>query len=227
MTIAVVPVKALALAKSRLAARLADDARRALVLAMLQDVLGALAAVGSLSAIWVIGHDGDREVRRTAADLGAEWVPEPQSVGYNEAVAMAARRIGACKARAMLVVPGDIPGLSPNDVAAILTALPVAPSAAVLVPSRDGRGTNAALLAPPAAFPLRFGEPSFDAHCASASAHGVTAAVLHVPGAALDIDTPDDLERFAARASHTHTHTLLQQLATALHARAPEPATTS
>ena len=209
MIVAVVPVKALASAKSRLAPRLADDARKQLVLAMLGDVLAALTTCPALAAVWVIACDP--EVGRVATTLGAEWLPEGESVGYNEAVAWAARRIAALPGAAMLVIPGDIPGLSADEVLAIIDALPRGPRAAVLVPSGDGRGTNAALLAPASAFTLCFGEPSFERHCQLARAAGVNAAVLHLNGAALDLDTPDDLARFIERSTPTQTRTLLEQ----------------
>lgn len=221
MTVAVVPVKALAVAKSRLATRLPQEMRRRLVLTMLEDVLTALTAVPSLTGIWVVACDA--EVGRTAARFGAAWLQEPQSAGYNEAVAYAAQRLCARQAPAMLVVPGDIPGVAPHELRAILAALAPSPPAAVLVPSFDGRGTNAALLAPPLAFPLRFGEPSFEAHLASAHAHGVVATVLQLPGASLDLDTPDDLARFAERATpKTRTHAFLEQLATPAPSRADQ-----
>jgi 2-phospho-L-lactate guanylyltransferase len=212
VTFAVVPVKALARAKSRLAEHLPDEVRRRLVLAMLEDVLTALAAVTALAGICVIACDA--EVGGMAVRFGAEWLREPQSLGYNEAVAFAAAELCARGAQAMLVVPADIPGVSAHEIDAVLSALPAAPPArrAVLVPSFDGRGTNAALLAPPGAFPLRFGEPSFEGHCVSARAHGVVTAVLHLPGAALDLDTPADLERFAAHSSATKTYAVLTQL---------------
>jgi 2-phospho-L-lactate guanylyltransferase len=221
VTFAVVPVKALARAKSRLAARLSDDLRRRLVIAMLEDVLGALADVPGLGGIWVVGCDA--EVGRAAARFGAEWLTEPESVGYSEAVAYAAQALSARGARAMLVIPGDIPALAADEVSAMLAALPPSPSAAVLVPSFDGRGTNAALLAPPLAFPLRYGEPSFQAHCAAARAHGVATSVLHLSGASLDLDTPDDLQRFVTRRSATRTQALLEELPKVLDLQASVP----
>jgi 2-phospho-L-lactate guanylyltransferase (CobY/MobA/RfbA family) len=54
VTTAVVPFKDLDAAKARLSDRLARSERRALVLAMLDDVLGALSRVPELSGVLVV-----------------------------------------------------------------------------------------------------------------------------------------------------------------------------
>jgi 2-phospho-L-lactate guanylyltransferase len=61
-----------------------------------------------------------------------------------------------------------------------------------IVPDRHGRGTNALLIAPPAAIDVCFGGDSALAHQAAARAIGATLVVLGGP-LALDLDTPDDL----------------------------------
>ena len=58
-TYAIVPVKALALAKRRLAPVLPDAARRRLVLAMLEDVLAAIAGVREIERVVVVTPDAD------------------------------------------------------------------------------------------------------------------------------------------------------------------------
>ncbi len=90
-------------------------------------------------------------------------------------------------------MPGDLPCLTADEVRRILDACGGAP-AAVFVPSRSGLGTNAACLAPPDAVPLRFGEPSFADHLAAARARGIEPVVLHLLGAGLDIDRPEDVD---------------------------------
>ncbi len=65
MAVAVIPVKSLATAKSRLAGVLTPDQRRRLVLAMLRNVLSACAASERLEGACVV--TGDDEVADTAA----------------------------------------------------------------------------------------------------------------------------------------------------------------
>jgi 2-phospho-L-lactate guanylyltransferase len=206
VTVAVVPVKDLDSAKGRLSGRLAKDMRRALVLAMLDDVLGALSQVRELSGLMVVTRE--REIAAAAARFGAEWLEEPTNEGYTAAIELAARELSRRREPAMLTVPGDVPSTRPEEITAMLRALGPAPSV-VLVPSRDGRGTNAALVCPPGALPLRFGEPSFADHVARARDLGIHAEVLGLTGLALDLDTPEDLDTFLHTRSTTRTYQLL------------------
>ncbi|MGE0700973.1 MAG: hypothetical protein AB7O57_17885, partial [Hyphomicrobiaceae bacterium] len=83
--IAVVPVKALSLAKQRLGAAILPERRRALVLAMLNDVLGTLAQVPAIERVIVVSRDA--EVATTAAQHGARIVEEPPAADMNAAIA--------------------------------------------------------------------------------------------------------------------------------------------
>ncbi len=74
---------------------------------------------------------------------------------------------------------------------------------ALFVPSLSGFGTNAALLAPPDAMPLKFGEPSFGNHLEAARQRGLTPEVLELPGLGLDIDSPEDLALLLERGPDT------------------------
>jgi 2-phospho-L-lactate guanylyltransferase len=67
------------------------------------------------------------------------------------------------------------------------------------------------LCSPPDAVPLRFGPDSFFPHLRAAKAQGIQPTVMHLPGIALDIDTPADLVVFAGRPSATRTRALLAE----------------
>jgi 2-phospho-L-lactate/phosphoenolpyruvate guanylyltransferase len=69
---------------------------------------------------------------------------------------------------------------------------------ALLVPSHDRKGTNALVLAPPDVIPLRFGYDSFTFHLSQVSAQGLPLRFCENEHIALDIDEPEDLERFLA-----------------------------
>jgi 2-phospho-L-lactate guanylyltransferase len=91
-----------------------------------------------------------------------------------------------------LTLPGDVPCVTAREIATLCDTLAEVPGA-VFVPSRSGLGTNAALLTPPAAMRLTFGEPSFENHLKAARAAGLMPRVLELPGIGLDVDAPDDL----------------------------------
>ena len=115
MTIAVVPVKDLVRAKQRLAERLGPNERRTLVLLMLEDVLQALRRSPGVSGIVVVTRGG--EVAERAARFGAEVLEEPANDGYTSAVSRAARELTRRGAPAMLSIPGDVPGVVPDEIA--------------------------------------------------------------------------------------------------------------
>ena len=205
MRVAVVPAKEFTQAKQRLADALPAAARAALARAMLEDVLGALAAGAGRPDVVVTP---DAEVASVAERWGAFVVREAEGHGHTAAVA---RGVALCRewgATVLLTVPGDLPCLTADEVRRSSRLAESAP-AAVFVPSRSGVGTNAACLAPPDAVPLRFGEPSFADHLAAARARGIEPVVLRLPGAGLDIDRPEDLETLRRRGPGTRAAAVL------------------
>jgi 2-phospho-L-lactate/phosphoenolpyruvate guanylyltransferase len=196
---AVVPVKEVAAAKQRLAAVLSPSQRRALALAMLEDVFAALAATRGLAGILSVTTDGTAAA--IAQRFGVVVSPDDATSGHTAAVSGAAHRLAASGA-AMLTLPGDIPLTTSAEIAQII-ASHNSGNAFTIVPARDERGSNAILCAPADAVSLRFGEDSFFPHVAAARACGIEPAILPLPGIGLDIDTPDDLAAFLAVPSHT------------------------
>jgi len=205
---AVVPVKELDRAKERLSPLLPRRLRQALMLAMLEDVLGTLAATPGLAGLAVVTVDP--AARRLAASYGARSIEAGARDGHTGAVAAAARLLAAEGCAGMLTLPGDIPLVSPAEITTLLAAHRPAPSFTI-APSRDERGSNAIICSPPDAVPLRFGEDSFFPHLRAAEACGIRPTVLHLPGIALDVDTPEDLHAFALLPSPTRARALLAE----------------
>jgi 2-phospho-L-lactate guanylyltransferase len=108
-----------------------------------------------------------------------------------------------------LVVPADIPLIQASELDQILAYAPAEGS--VLAPAADGRGTNAAFRRPANLFPLRFGNDSFKPHFAAAQATGKPCIVLELPGIALDVDNPEDLQQLLAHPGETRTQSLVRQ----------------
>lgn len=190
---AVVPVKELAGAKSRLASMLRPELRQALMLAMLEDVLAALTLARGLAGI--VAVTVDPTARRVAKQYGARIFETGARDGHTGAVTTAAQVLVEEGCRGMLALPGDIPLVTAAEIGRLIEAHRPG-RAFTIAPSRDERGSNAILCSPPDAVPLRFGEDSFFPHLAAARACGIDATVLRLPGIALDIDTPEDLAAF-------------------------------
>jgi 2-phospho-L-lactate guanylyltransferase len=203
---AVVPVKERQRSKERLAPLLSREMRAALMLAMLEDVLAALAATPDLGGIVVVTVDS--EASQLAKGYGARLLETGARDGHTGAVTAAARLLATEGRSGMLTVPGDIPLITPAEIAELLAAHRPAPSFTI-APSRDERGSNAILCSPPDAVPLRFGEDSFLPHLRAAEARGICVTVRQLPGIALDIDTPKDLAAFATQPPPTRTRAWL------------------
>jgi FO synthase len=198
-TIAVVPVKCLEEAKQRLAPALSPAVRRQLVLTMLGDVLATLARVPEISRTLVVTRDA--EVARRAQSVGATAITEPHGADLNAAIAFGLDAAMSAGARRALIVPGDVPLATPDDIAAVLAATEGIEWAAI-APATDDAGTNALLVPLPAAFAPSFGPGSFERHRALARKAGIRLEVVRRPGLATDIDTVADLAALQARASY-------------------------
>jgi 2-phospho-L-lactate guanylyltransferase len=203
----VIPVKNLANAKQRLAPALEQEERSALATAMLQDVFEAVASWARRPQVTVV--TGDAEARSLARQCGFEILDDTEEAGESAAVERATQALEAQGATSLLVIPGDIPLVGADELEAIYAAAPE--SGAVLVPSHDGRGTNAALRKPPSLFPLRFGNDSFVPHRAAATATGLPLVVLTLPGIALDVDTPQDLAALVATPGERRSQLLARE----------------
>lgn len=187
--VAVVPLKAGPTAKSRLAASLSPAGRLEALWRTFRRVTAAAAAAPSVGHVLVVV--GDDRARVWSAGLGLETLEEPSDgIGLTDAVAAADAWLGAVPT---LVLPADLPLVEPEDLEAVVAALPQGPGV-VVAPTTDG-GTGALLRAPGGIIPPCYGPGSARAHLDAAAALGVAAVSLDLPGLALDLDRPEDLLR--------------------------------
>lgn len=205
---AVVPIKATADAKQRLGNAVAPAVRPKLALAMAEDVLAALAASPNLGGLVVVTID--EAAAALAARYGARVLTDGARDGQTGAVAAAARWLAREGKDAMLTIPGDVPLVTPEEIAKIVAAHARTPDF-VIVPAHDARGSNAILCAPPDAVPLKFGDDSFLPHLEAARQAGLEPKILGLPGLGLDIDNPADLAAFLKVPSNTRARALLQE----------------
>ena len=210
---AAVPVKEFAGAKQRLAPLLTPEQRQALAAAMLEDVLAVLA---DAPLAGVLVNTVDPLATELARRFGARVVTDNARDGHTGAVAAMARILAAEGREAMLTVPGDIPRVTASEIAAVIAARRLAPSLTI-VPAHDERGSNAVLCSPPLVMPLHFGDDSFLPHLAAAGAVGIEPTILRLPGIALDIDQPLDMQALlrAEPRMPTRAVRLLEALASA------------
>lgn len=189
---ALVPAKLGSAVKTRLGAALTPAERAALAHAMLSDVLAALRGVAALAGVAVITRDDS--VVALAGDHDAVALRETHAGGLNEGVA---EGIAGCRARGasgIVVVMGDLPLLTRGEIERVIVSLPE--RGIVLVPSFDDTGTNVLAMRPPDLLSAtQFGEGSLARHRTAAAARAIDPVICPLRGAALDIDTVDDLAR--------------------------------
>jgi len=199
-----VPIKNTASAKQRLASVLDQTARTQLAQAMLTDVLTGLHAWKDRPKVGIV--TSDPYAMKLAAEYGFEVIPDPDNPGETGAIEMATRICVERGEESTLVIPADIPLIEPWELEEIYTHAPAEGS--VLVPAGDGRGTNAAFRRPANLFPLRFGNDSFRPHHAAAQASGKPCVVLNLPGIAVDVDNPPDLQQLLSLPGDTRAQRL-------------------
>jgi 2-phospho-L-lactate guanylyltransferase len=192
-TWALVPLRGLENAKTRLGAELDPEERVALVIAMSTRTLAATRdAPGIRGTVLVTADPAAAEL---AEAFGATTLVQ-RLPGLNAALREARAVALARGATAVLILPIDLPAISAGEVGRLLAAgaahLPAGRPLVLAVPDRHGTGTNALLVAPPAAIEPAFGEGSFAAHRSAAALAGAV-FVRHEGPLTLDVDTGADL----------------------------------
>ncbi|WP_347352247.1 2-phospho-L-lactate guanylyltransferase [Intrasporangium sp.] len=173
----VVPVKDTRHGKSRLAP--AGALRTRLSRALADDTLSAVVAAVGAARTWLVTADTGLSEHWT--DVGVHVVPDPGR-GLNAAIRAGLAQLPEGPARAVLL--GDLPCLTPDDLAAALGTGGCAGE--WFVPDEEGSGTV-----------LRGGRvivPEFGAHSAAAHAgQGAARLELDLPRLRHDVDDPQSL----------------------------------
>ena len=187
-TVAVVPVKSLDQAKTRLASILSPEERAMLALDMLSHVLDALRSSPEIDAIAVISPNPGEH--RLPSDVVAI---QQERTGLNNLLEQGRQWAIERNADALLVLFADLPLLSSSDISRMVR-LGTREQTVVLAPDRHGSGTNSMLSHPVTLARFAFGPGSFDIHRAAAMRSAANLEIFQSPGTSLDIDTLDDLE---------------------------------
>jgi 2-phospho-L-lactate guanylyltransferase len=117
--------------------------------------------------------------------------------GQSDATILGIRHALASGYDRVLLVPGDTPLLSPDELDLLLARGEADGMQVVIVPDRHGSGTNALMISPPDAFRPSFGPDSLNRHLTLAQEAGLKHSVEEVPSLSYDVDTPDDLGALA------------------------------
>ena len=186
-TLAVVPVKSLQEAKSRLASVLSPEERSALTLSMLNHVLAAIRESGVISSIGIVSpNSGELSLPPDITTI------EQTRAGLNNHLEEGREWAISNGADTLMIIFADLPLLTPDDIRAIIDIGKVA-GTVVLAPDRHGGGTNIMLTHPASLSIFAFGQGSYHKHRSQTLAEGCRIKTYISEGTSLDIDTPEDL----------------------------------
>lgn len=193
MIFAILPVKSPRNAKQRLTGFLSVEQREMLARTLYRQTLAALSRAAGIDRVVVA--TSDPAIARHARESGALVFDETEQVSHSASADSACLRAMDMGATTAMLVPIDVPTVTPNDFTALAAS---ARPGLIVVPSSDGTGTNALVRTPPDCIQSRFGPGSFRAHLDQAAANGIASSVLRLPGLMFDIDTPEDVAEFLA-----------------------------
>jgi 2-phospho-L-lactate guanylyltransferase len=215
------PVKDLRNAKQRLVGILSPEERFALAHAMLADTVSAMRGVQRADKIFVVTNY--EPAMQAARENCWQVLSEVRQISESVSVDDASHRIESLGFSAVLRIPLDLPLIQSRDIDDLF-AIECSPPSIVIVPSRDGTGTNAILRTPPTLFPSHFGSGSFAKHCAEANAARAQIHHRRNPRLEMDVDDESDLRALLQHdLAGTHTGAFLHNSGIAQRLLAAQP----
>ncbi|MBQ0984483.1 2-phospho-L-lactate guanylyltransferase [Streptomyces sp. F63] len=182
-----IPLKPLAVAKSRLADAAGEELRPGLALAFAQDTVAAAAGTPGVGDVVVVTDDPLAGAE--LAELGARVVPDVPGAGLNAALAYGARAARNRRPGApVAALNADLPALRSAELARVLSAAAAFPRA--FLADAEGVGTTFLSASPGTELAPAFGGSSRNRH------HRSGAVEIVLPGIASvrrDVDTGEDL----------------------------------
>jgi 2-phospho-L-lactate/phosphoenolpyruvate guanylyltransferase len=202
-----IPVKDLSRAKQRLSGLLTQEERTRLAWMMLEMTFAAAAKVKNVERIAVVTLYP--QAIALAEKYGMETIIETEQVSESASVDFGSKELMKRGATSVLRLPIDLPLIQPEDLEIVLG---FERPDVVIVPSRDGTGTNAILRSPPDLFPSHFGPGSFYRHLQEVEKAGAQCEIIHLPRIALDIDDPEDVKEMMAQGDGTPVWKFLAEM---------------
>jgi 2-phospho-L-lactate guanylyltransferase len=204
-----IPVKDPTHAKTRLGELLSEDERRRLAWAMFEDVSRAIVNASKPDRVVMVTSFTPAIER--ARSLGWDVLIEESQISESASVDWASRVLSERGFDTVMRLPADLPLVRAEDIDELLSIEFDSPGA-LLVPSREGTGTNAIIRTPPALFPSRFGPNSLALHKQEAARVGVECVIVNIARIALDIDEPADVELLLEEAGGTQAFAALSEM---------------
>lgn len=187
---AIVPIRSLRKGKSKLSSILTNEEIANLNRYLLEHTINTLNQIPKIEQVLVISHDA--AALSLAREFGARTILEHNSSGLNVTLARATLVAKTYVTRGVLILPMDLPLLTPEDIMAMLDRVKE-PPVVVVAPDKERKGTNALLVCPAGLIDYQYGPNSFQKHCELARKAGAQLEICELPSLSLDLDDPDDL----------------------------------
>ncbi len=204
-----IPVKDPTNAKTRLAELLSEEERGRFAWAMFEDLSEAISTARKPDRVIIVSSFVPALER--ARSLGWDVLLEASQRSESTSVDWASGILSARGFDTVMRLPADLPLVRAEDIDELL-AIELDSRGAILVPSREGTGTNAIIRTPPALFPSRFGPNSLALHKEVAALVGVDCVIRNNARIALDIDEPADVELLLEEGQGTRAFAALSEM---------------
>lgn len=192
MTIwAIVPVKPLRRGKSRLAGLLSEEQRNKLNRYLLEHTLTILNEISEIEHTLVVSRDP--AALALTRSMGGRTVLEDGAPQFNTALKRATIVAQAQGARAILILPADLPLVEASDLKSLILRGNI-PPVVVIAPDRRLDGTNCLFVNPAGLIEYGYGPGSFQRHSTRTTDKGAKLDIVHLERLSLDLDLPEDLE---------------------------------
>jgi 2-phospho-L-lactate/phosphoenolpyruvate guanylyltransferase len=190
---AVIPVKNLHYAKSRLSTILTLQQREKLVLFLFNITIRTLKKSQFISEIVVVSSD--KTIERFSFKNGLKFIKDFDS-GVNNAVILADHYCIDNDIDANIIIPHDLPFISVKEIDYICNISEKYPKCVIICPSKRFDGTNILFRKPPTVIATFYDNNSYLNHLKEVQKFNIPIELLNFDNLMFDIDTKEDLFEF-------------------------------
>ncbi|MBI9050876.1 MAG: 2-phospho-L-lactate guanylyltransferase [Anaerolineaceae bacterium] len=187
---AVIPMKPLNDAKSRLSTVLSDQERKALVIALFKHTLDQFSTIHKFDGLSVI--TADPVLAGIARSDDVEVFEETEPSNLNHSLQAAMPFFIKKKVNSLLVLPGDLPYINTRVLIDMEHEMEKS-NLLMIAPDQHLSGTNALFFNPLKKMEFFFGEHSFIKHIENGRAAKYSIKLYFADALKMDIDTPEDM----------------------------------
>lgn len=187
---AVIPMKSLHSAKSRLSNILTAQQRKNLAMYLLNTTIKELKESNFISEIVIVSSD---EAVKNYSSINNLTFVKDSDKGVNEAVILADKYCVDNGINANIVIPQDLPFISAKEIDEICTISNKYHKCIIICPSKRFDGTNILFRKPPGVIKTHYDNNSYMNHLKEASKFKIPIESLDIVKLRFDLDTKEDL----------------------------------